>query len=183
MCRDRGSSSSTTLLTSGGAGGSAKAARYIFITYSEDWTNWVGAEEVCRNQGYALVTIDSDSQPTIEAMMQAAGVNQIWTANSGKNPVLLTTIFTHAGECGFTGRRYVSGNDGGGGWTLVTDMTTQCSTPMGYICDTKIPVTGMSPTVTAVLVVTGMVVFVLLLCCAFCFREKIGRCVERCKPK
>ena len=43
-CRDKGASSSTTVLTSGGAG--AAEARFIAVTYAEDWTNWIGAEEV-----------------------------------------------------------------------------------------------------------------------------------------
>ena len=93
MCRDRGSSSSTTLLTSGGTTSSA-ASRYIFITYSEDWTNWVGAEEICRNQGYPLVTIDSDSKPIIESMMQAAGVNQICAFGRFSNPVRRNPLAT-----------------------------------------------------------------------------------------
>ena len=178
MCRDKGASSTSTLLTSGGAGGASKAARYIFITYSEDWTNWVGAEEICRNQGYGLASIDSDSEPIIAAMMQAAGVNQIWTANGGANPVLVTTIFSHAGDCGFTGRRFVNG-----AWALNTDLRTPCSTPMGYICDTQTKATGLSPTVTAVLVVGGVVLALLLLCCLFQCRKRISDCVDNLRSK
>merc|ERR1712224_104090 len=101
-------------------------------------------------------------------MMQAAGVNQIWTANDGGNPVLITTIFSHVGDCGFTGRRFVSGS-----WTLKTDLRTPCSTPMGYICDTKAKASGMSPTVTAVLTVSGIVLGVLLLCCCIACKKRI----------
>ena len=121
---------------------------------------------MCRNQGYALAAIgdaDSSSRTTIEAMMQAAGVNQIWTANTGSG------IFKHTGDCNFTGRRFVNG-----AWTLKVDMRTPCSTPMGYMCDTQTKVTGMSPTAAFALFVTGCVVGPLILCCMcccyFCFR-------------
>lgn len=125
MCRDRGASSTSTLLTSGG---SAAEARYIFVTYPEDWTNWVGAEEICRNQGYELAKVDQDNEATIESMMQAAGVNQVWRADNGANAVLMAAIFQH-GECGFVGRRYVDGK-----WVLKPELQTWCSTPMGALC-------------------------------------------------
>lgn len=174
MCRDKGASSTSTLLTSGG---SAAEARFIFVTYSEDWTNWVGAEEICRNQGYGLATIDADSEPTISAMMQAAGVNQVWSADKGANAGLMATIFQH-GECAFVGRRFVNGV-----WTIKSDMMTWCSTPMGYICDTKTKAKGISPTVAGVLTVSGFVVLFLLLCCACVFHERLTNCVKSCLPK
>lgn len=173
MCRDRGGSSSTTVLSSGG---SAAEARYISVTYSEDWTNWVGAEEICRNQGYGLATIDTDSEPTIMSMMQAAGVNQVWSANAGGNPVLMAAIFGQ-GRCGFIGRRFVNG-----AWVLSKDMYTECSTPMGYICDTKTKSTGISPTVSAVLVVLSFVVLLLMCCCCCAFRQRLAKCFKRCVP-
>ena len=159
-CRDDGGSSETTLVTAGG-----RSSRYIFITYRDDWQGWTGAEEICRNQGYRLVsaaTLDASPKElsTVEALMQAAGVNHVWRDDDGGNAWL-----TPGGECGFVGRRMGSKGE----WGLVTNLRTRCDTSMGFICDRKSKPEGLYPSLVIGLIVMGALLTAGC-CCLACYK-------------
>ena len=65
------------------------------VTYTADWTNWIGAEEICRNQGYGLAGTDALASDSETVLAHGSHSAPPPSAPSAHGPLTLAWHWVH----------------------------------------------------------------------------------------